>query len=274
MTSYTNLPPSHLEYPRRQELVDLFGVVLDVSFQRKVPRVDKVQHEILHITSERLSAGLYEDDVIRSPESEHRHAARAEVLLPLGVKLRVSAVIVEQRKLRLCRALAGEQRRVEGVRLWRDARQERLGHAVRVLPLRRPELQEREERLSLGRARRERRGGPVRLERCPEVFAEALYVRVAVLGDDRGHAIGLSHSDAKCRRGLPVHVVGCVSFGVSMWGGRLRARGKRGCRIDAWNMEIGKKKRKKRRGTHAVVEDVDCELFHAERIEERLGREG
>ena len=173
MTPY-NLRPSHLEDPRRQELVDLLCIVLNVSLQRKVPRVHKVQHEILHITSERLSAGLDEDRVIRAPDCEHWHTARAEVFLPLRVQLWVCAVVIEERQLRICGALTGEQCRVEGVRLRGDARQERFGPAVRVLPLCRAELQEREQHLRLRRHRRERRCGPIRLERCPEVLAESL----------------------------------------------------------------------------------------------------
>jgi hypothetical protein len=63
------------------------------------------------------------------------------------------------------------------------------------------------------------------------------------LGDDRGYAIWLSHSDTKCRRGL-----------------------------HAWTVEHRKWNREK--GTYAIVEDVDCELIHAKRIEERLDRDG
>src|ERR1700679_4046498 len=93
-----NLPTSGLclEDPCRQELVDLLGVVLDVGFQRKVPRVDKFQHQVLHITSECLGASLDEDVVIRAPESEYWHAARTEVLLPFRVELKIRAVVVEQ----------------------------------------------------------------------------------------------------------------------------------------------------------------------------------
>ena len=142
-----------LEDSRRQKLVDLLGIVPNVSFQRKVSRVDIIHHQVLNITTECLSASLNEDDVIFAPESEHRHAARAEVLLPSRVQLQIGAIVVEKRQLYVRGALAGEQGRVERVRLRRDAGLEFVRHAVRVLPLCRTELQEREERLSLGSRR-------------------------------------------------------------------------------------------------------------------------
>ena len=128
-------PNSRLEDPRRQELVDLLCIVPNVRFQRKVTRVDKLQHKVLHITSECLGAGLDEDVVIRAPKSEYWHAARAEVLLPLRIELRIRAVVVEQGQLSLRGALACEQGRVERVGLRRDAGLKCLRHAVRVLPL-------------------------------------------------------------------------------------------------------------------------------------------
>src|SRR5258708_11819683 len=84
-----NLPASvlRLEDPRRQKLVYLLGIVINVSFQRKVARVHTIQHKILHIMSECISASLDEDDVIRGSESKHWHAARAGVLLPLRIEL-------------------------------------------------------------------------------------------------------------------------------------------------------------------------------------------
>ena len=45
MTLYS-LTPLHFAGPRRQELVDLPGVVLNVDFQSKSPQVDEVQHEL------------------------------------------------------------------------------------------------------------------------------------------------------------------------------------------------------------------------------------
>jgi hypothetical protein len=80
----------------------MFGVVINVCFRRNVLRVDKVQHEFLHITNERgrLSASLDGDNVIRAPECEHRRPARVnwEVALPLrgDVEPQVSMVDVEQ----------------------------------------------------------------------------------------------------------------------------------------------------------------------------------
>lgn len=76
-----------------------------------------------------------------------------------------------------------------------------LGYAVRVLPqaLGRVELQERDERLCVGRARGEHGRGTVLLERHPEVGAESLSVPVPVLRDDRGHAPRVPHGDAECR---------------------------------------------------------------------------
>jgi hypothetical protein len=106
---------SRLEDPCRQELVDLLGIVLDVGFQRKVPRVDKPQHQVLHITSECFGAGLDEDVVVRAPESEYWHATRAEVLLPLRIEVKIRTVVVEQGQLYLRGALACEQGRVERV---------------------------------------------------------------------------------------------------------------------------------------------------------------
>ena len=234
-----------LKYPRRQELVDLLGKVLHVRLERKMPRVHKVQHQVLHVALERLSASPDEDGVVRAPEREHGHAARAEILLPARVQSRVRAIVVEQRKLRLLLSRAREQRRVERVRLWRDAREQRRWHAVRVLPRGRAELQEREERLCVGRACGERRRGPVLLERRPEVLAEPLHVRVPVLRDDRGHALGVPHGDAERRGGL------CVNE----------------CKANyLFIVSVVQRKR----SAHAVVEDVDRELFHLECVEEGL----
>ena len=197
-----NLPASCLEDSRRQKLVDLLCKVLNVSFQRKVARINKFQHQVLHISSECLGAGLDEDYVILAPDSEHWHATLAEVLVPLRVELKIRAVVVEERELSFGGALAGEQRGIEGVRLRRDAGLELVGHAVRVLPFCRTELQEGQKRLSLGSRRGERGQGPVLAERLPEFFAQSVFVCIAVLGDDRCHALGVPYGDAECRRGL------------------------------------------------------------------------
>ena len=180
----------------------MLGKVLHVRLERKMPRVHIVHHQVLHVAPKRLRASLDEDRVICAPDREHRHAARAEVLLPLRIELRVRTIIVEQRKLRLLLTLARKQRRIERVRLWRDAREQILGHAVRVLPFGRAELQERDECLRLGRARGEYRRGPVLLERRPEVRTEPLRVRVPVLRDDCGHALWVPHGDAEGSGGL------------------------------------------------------------------------
>jgi hypothetical protein len=116
-----------------------------------MPRVHIVCHQTLHVTLEHLSAGLDEDEVA-CVQSERWHAARAEVLLPVQIQLRICSVVVEQRELRLLLSLTRKQRRVEHVRLRRDAREQVLGYAVRVLPLvlGLAKLQEREERVALG----------------------------------------------------------------------------------------------------------------------------
>src|SRR5712664_880972 len=101
-----------------------------MCLEREMARVHKVQYQVLYVALERIRAGLDEDGVISAPEREHRHAARAEVFLPAGVELDVRAIIVEQRELRLLLSLALEQRRVERVRFRRDAREQRLGHAL------------------------------------------------------------------------------------------------------------------------------------------------
>ena len=170
-----------------------------MRLERKMPRVHIVHHQVLHVAPERLGASLDKDGVICAPEREHRHAARAEVLLPLRIQLRVRAIIVEQRELRLLLSLARKQRRIERVRLWRDAREQILGHAVRVLPFGRAELKERDECLCFGRACGERRRGPVLLEWCPEVCTEPLRVRIPVLRDNCGHALWVPHGDAEGR---------------------------------------------------------------------------
>jgi hypothetical protein len=170
-----------------------------------MPRVHIVHHQVLHVALERLGSSLDEDRVVGAPDREHWYAARAEVLLPARIQLRVRAIVVEQCELRLLLSFTRKQRRVERVRLRRDAREQILGHAVRVLPLRRAERQERDERLGVRRARGEGRRNPVLLERRPEVGTEPLRVRVPVLRDDCGHALWVPHGDAERRGGLHVH---------------------------------------------------------------------
>ena len=95
-----SLTPSHFAGPRRQELVDLPGVVLNVDFQSRSSQVDEVQHEL----ARRSCGGT----------------------LAMRVQLRIHAVIIQQCRARLRGALAGEQYDPGGGRLWSDADQDRL----------------------------------------------------------------------------------------------------------------------------------------------------
>ena len=126
--------------------------------------------------------------------------ARSEVLLPGRVQRHVAGVVEEQVELDLVGAGAGEVVVVEPVPVRADHRH--VGHAVGVLPDRRLRLHHRPDRLAVGR----RRVLPVGLDRGPAV-TEAVFVGVAVLGDDRGDSVRVPGGDPEAdRRAVVEHV--------------------------------------------------------------------
>src|SRR5438105_2553845 len=130
---------------------------------------------------------------------------RPQVLLKAGVELDIGTVGAKQIELDLVLAGAIQEMLVEGEALGRDGLW--CGDAVGVLPTRGISLEEG----SQGSAIVRRWHLPVALDGIP-ALAEALQVGVAVLGDQRGHALGVRQGQAEADRCAVVKDVQSVAI--------------------------------------------------------------
>src|SRR5262245_8434379 len=103
-----------------------------LAFQREVPRVPQVILQRLEVSLVRLGPGRRKNLVVPAPHNQHRRLVLPEVLLPLRVQRRVTAVAQKQVELDHVVALAIQQILVRGPAVRRDE----LGmwDAVGVLP--------------------------------------------------------------------------------------------------------------------------------------------
>jgi hypothetical protein len=171
-----------------------------VGLQGEVAGVEEADLGVGQVALEGFGPGGQEERVVLVPDREQRRPAGAEVLLERRVERHVARVVEEQVELDLVGAAAGEVVVVQPVPVRADPC--RVGDALRVLPDRRLRLQHHPDRLPVGR----RRLLPVGPDRAPGL-AQPLLVRVAVLGDDRGDALGVTGGDPEPdRRAVVEHV--------------------------------------------------------------------
>src|SRR6202007_2649075 len=89
-----------------KEVLDKPSDQIPVAFQREVAGVEQVELYRLEVSLVRLGPGRREDLVVPAPHNQHRRLVLPEVLLPLRVERRVTAVAQKQVELDLVVALA------------------------------------------------------------------------------------------------------------------------------------------------------------------------
>src|SRR5262245_44151585 len=176
------------------------------AFQREMAGVEQVELERLEVSLVRLGPGRRKDLVVGAPHNQHRRLVLPEVLLPLRVERRVTAIAQEQVELDLVVALAIQQILVRGPAVRRD--ELGLRDAVGVLPARSLDIEKGPQGVPLLQAGRLL---PVRFEWLPEVVVESLVVGVAVLHHDGGNAVRVAGRESVAdRRAVILHVEGVL----------------------------------------------------------------
>jgi hypothetical protein len=146
------------------------------------------------VARERRGARGGEDLVVPPPDREHRHLRGAEPLVHRRVQLAVGRVVAEQRQLHVVLARSGEECEVVLPGVGVDGG--RVRHAVGVLPFDGFPAEGGTERVArLGGA-----FGGVGPDRVPEAGHEALFVGVAVLGDDADDGSGVGECQTPADR--------------------------------------------------------------------------
>src|SRR5262249_34270793 len=146
-----------------------------------------------NVTLERLGARRQEERIVLAPSCQKRRLVLAKIGLEFGGQRDVALVVAEQVELYFVSARSCEIKVVERIAVRRD--RGRVGDAMGVLPdrcLRRKKGAE-------GSAVCFRRVLPVGADRGPAV-AEPLEIRIAILRDDRGDALGVPHREAETSR--------------------------------------------------------------------------
>ena len=83
----------------RQEFTDQLCNHIAMLFQGEVPRIEQMKLQLLQVSFVRMCAVRRKDLVILTPNNQCRWLVITEVLLPLRVTWRVTAVVKEQRQL-------------------------------------------------------------------------------------------------------------------------------------------------------------------------------
>src|SRR5262249_34711516 len=188
-----------------EEIADVSCDQVAVLFQREVTGVEQVELQVLQITFVRFRARRRKNEIVFSPHDQRRRLVLTEVSLPLRVKWRGRAVVVEELQLNIVVAGAIELILVGSPRVGADVLD--VSYAVRVLPLRRFIREKLSQRLGV----LSRPVFPVRLERSPEV-AQPLFVGVAVLHDQGLHSLRVFYREAIADRRAVVLNVEAVAF--------------------------------------------------------------
>src|SRR6266851_9123920 len=164
-----------------------------MRFQSKVARVVKVYFGLRVVALERLGAGGQKERIILAPDREQRWVFGADIFLERWIEPDVGSVVEEQVELDLVVAGPREQRRVERVGLRCDQRLVR--DAMHILKPHRLGLQEVAQCSAIGFGRLL----PIFLDWVPTI-AQALFIGVAILRDDRRDAIRSSQSETESDR--------------------------------------------------------------------------
>src|SRR6266700_4336729 len=168
---------------------DLFGM----RFQREVPGVEESDDCVGDVALERFGARRQEKRIVLAPHCQKRRLMLAKIGLEFGIQRDVALVIAEEVELHFIGARSCEIEVVERIPVRRN--RGRVGDAVGVLPDR-----------CLGRKKGAQgcavcfgRVLPVCADGGPAV-AEALDIRIAILRDDGGDALGVPHREAETSR--------------------------------------------------------------------------
>src|SRR5262245_2572806 len=139
------------------------------------------------------------------PNSEQGRPLGAEIFLEFRVERDVARIVQEQVELDLVIAWPRQQRRVEGVGFGRHLRAVR--HAKHVLEPRRLGLEEFAQRRPIGIGWLV----PVFLDRVP-ALAQTLFISIAILRNDRYHALRMSEGEAEADRRAVIEDVDRISL--------------------------------------------------------------
>src|SRR5215467_6334770 len=175
--------------------------------QSEVAGIEQVELHVLQVTLVRIGPGVGKNRVVLAQDDEHRRLIFAKIFLPLRVERRVAAVAIKERELNFLVARTIQKRLIMHPRVRTDRFQ--IFDAVRVLPFRRVERQDRVPQLV---AVLFATVLPVDLDRLPEIVVDAFIVGVAILDDQRLHALRMLDGQAKSNRGTVVHEIDRVFF--------------------------------------------------------------
>src|SRR6266567_6439619 len=177
----------------RQEIADCHSDLVTVRLEGEVAGVEVAHVSVWNVTLERLGARRQEKRVVLAPSCQKRRLVLAKIGLEFGIQRDVALVVAEEVELHFISARSCEIEVVERIPVRRN--RGRVGDAVGVLPER-----------CLGRKKGAQgcavcfgRVLPVCADGGPAV-AEALDIRIAILRDDGGDALGVPHREAETSR--------------------------------------------------------------------------
>src|SRR5882724_5546014 len=177
-----------------------------VRFQGEVASVDQVVVQRLQIALVGLGSSGWEDLVVLPPRDQHRRLTRAEILLPLRIERRVTAIAEKQVELDFVVSRAVEQELVLGRSVRAD--EFRALRAGRVLPLGRLIGEQPAKGVTLLLAVWML---PIFLEWLPEVVGDPLVVGIAVLHHDGADSLRVRDSESVAdRRPVVLYVEGVL----------------------------------------------------------------
>src|SRR5258705_3207444 len=177
----------------QQEIADCRSDLVTVRLEGEVAGIEEAHVSVWNLTLERLGARRQEKRVVLAPSCQKRGLVLAKIGLEFGIQRDVALVVAEEVELHFISARSCEIEVVERIPVRRN--RGRVGDAVGVLPDR-----------CLGRKKAAEgcavcfgRVLPVCADRVPAV-AEALDIRIAILRDDGGDALGVPHRKAETSR--------------------------------------------------------------------------
>ena len=193
-----------LELLVRKEGADESGDLCARFFEREVAGIDEMELKVLQVAPIGFRAVGRKDQVVLAPDDEGGRLVLAEIFLPLRIKWRIAAVVPEERHLDFLVAGAIELHLVHPPVVRAD-RFDLMG-AVGVLPAGGIDG----EQLAEGFCVLFGAVLPVGFEGSPEI-AESFVVGVAVLDDERLHALGTFRGKAETDRRTVVHQIEAVA---------------------------------------------------------------
>src|SRR6516164_2430378 len=155
-----------------------------MSFQRKVPGIEQMYLRIRQIAAIRFRSRWKEMSIVPTPGGKKRGLIHAKIALEFGVERDIAPIVKNEVELDLLRAGPGHVGDVQGIAVRRYTACVRT---IEVLPvtdgLGREGCPAGFTMISRGLA-------PIGLPGSPGI-AEALEIGIAVLADDRAHAVGV-----------------------------------------------------------------------------------